>query len=355
MKKKFSMAPLTKKMMPVLLSAVFLLPLAAQAEIKAGSFELNPYAGYNFFDNQHNLKDRPIYGLRLGYNITNRFGIEGAVDFSDTGVDDKNATWDEEGQFTSPINDVDITSYSLDLLYHFMPESNFNPFIAVGYGANHYSPEINSRDMAVLNFGIGAKYWLAENLALRADVRDNMIIDEHLHNITATAGIVFAFGGDEKPVAAQPAPKPVVVVAPAPAPVVVAPAPAPAPVVVAPAPAPAPVVVAKEIVSFNLLFGFDKSAITDDMVPVLQQAKAILEEDSRVNFTVSGHTDSTGPEAYNQGLSERRAASIKNWLVSNGVSAARLQSVGYGETQPKYDNATTEGRKLNRRVELQSK
>jgi OOP family OmpA-OmpF porin len=115
------------------------------------------------------------------------------------------------------------------------------------------------------------------------------------------------------------------------------------------------VIVAKEVVSFNLLFGFDKSAITDDMVPVLEQAKMILEEDSSVNFTVSGHTDSTGPEVYNQGLSERRAAAVKNWLVSNGVSAARLEAVGYGEAQPKYDNATREGRKLNRRVELQSK
>ncbi|MBE0576433.1 MAG: OmpA family protein [Desulfuromonadales bacterium] len=171
---------------------------------------------------------------------------------------------------------------------------------------------------------------------------------ETYHNLGATVGVTFAFGGNEKQVVVQPAPEPVVA---APAPVAVAPA--PAPVVVAPAPA--PVVVAKEIVSFDLLFDFDKSTIKDDMVPVLEQAKMILEEDSAVNFIVSGHTDSTGPEAYNQGLSERRAASVKNWLVSNGVSAARLEAVGYGETQPKYDNATREGRKLNRRVELQSK
>jgi len=132
----------------------------------------------------------------------------------------------------------------------------------------------------------------------------------------------------------------------------------PAPVVKAapaPAPVPAPVVVAKEVITFNLLFGFDKSAITDEMIPVLEQAKMILEEDSGVDFVVSGHTDSTGPEVYNQGLSERRAVSVKNWLVSNGVSAKRLQTVGYGETRSKYDNGTREGRKLNRRVELQSK
>jgi OOP family OmpA-OmpF porin len=91
------------------------------------------------------------------------------------------------------------------------------------------------------------------------------------------------------------------------------------------------------------------------MTPVLEQTKMILEEDSGTDFVVSGHTDATGPEAYNQGLSERRAASVKSWLVSNGISAARLQTVGYGETRAKYDNGTKDGRKLNRRVELQSK
>ena len=120
-------------------------------------------------------------------------------------------------------------------------------------------------------------------------------------------------------------------------------------------PAPKPAPVAKEVITFNLLFGFDKSAITDEMVPVLEQAKMILEEDRGANFVVSGHTDSTGPETYNQGLSERRAASVNDWLVSNGISSSRLKAVGYGETRSKYDNGTKEGRKLNRRVELMSK
>ena len=125
---------------------------------------------------------------------------------------------------------------------------------------------------------------------------------------------------------------------------------APPPVVVVPAP-----IVAKEVITFNLYFGFDKWAITDEMVPVLEQAKMILEEDPSLDYIISGHADSTGPEVYNQGLSERRAASVKDWLVKNGISAERLETVGYGETRPKYDNSTREGRKLNRRVEIQTK
>ncbi len=136
----------------------------------------------------------------------------------------------------------------------------------------------------------------------------------------------------------QPAPKPV------------APAPTPAP---APAPAPAPV--AKEVITFNLLFDFDKANIKDEMIPVLEEVKMILQNDSDTAFVLSGHTDSTGPEAYNQGLSERRAASVKKWLTDNGVAPSQLETVGYGETRPKYTNDTREGRKLNRRVELQSK
>lgn len=131
---------------------------------------------------------------------------------------------------------------------------------------------------------------------------------------------------------------------------------APAPVAKpSPPPAPAPVVVAKEVITFNLLFDFDKAEIKDEMIPSLEQAKLILDEDSTVSFVLSGHTDSTGAEDYNQGLSERRAEAVKAWLVKNGVPARRLSTVGYGENRAKYDNSTREGRKLNRRVEMQSK
>ncbi|MEN8687728.1 MAG: OmpA family protein [Desulfuromonadales bacterium] len=136
---------------------------------------------------------------------------------------------------------------------------------------------------------------------------------------------------------------------PAPAP---KPKPKPKPV---PVPAPAPAPVAKEVVTFNLLFGFDKADITDEMIPVLEQVKMILDEEPDTDFVLSGHTCSIGPETYNQGLSERRAGAVKNWLVSNGVAESRLQAKGYGETQPKYDNTTKEGRKLNRRVEMISR
>jgi len=67
---------------------------------------------------------------------------------------------------------------------------------------------------------------------------------------------------------------------------------------------------------------------------------------------VYGHTDSTGSDAYNQTLSENRARTVANYLSVQGVSSARVRSQGFGETMPVADNATDEGRRKNRRVEI---
>jgi outer membrane protein OmpA-like peptidoglycan-associated protein len=67
---------------------------------------------------------------------------------------------------------------------------------------------------------------------------------------------------------------------------------------------------------------------------------------------IYGHTDSTGTDSYNQSLSERRAASVANFLSNGGVQRARLETRGFGESQPIASNSTEEGRSANRRVEL---
>ncbi|HEY8330368.1 MAG TPA: OmpA family protein, partial [Pseudomonas sp.] len=71
-----------------------------------------------------------------------------------------------------------------------------------------------------------------------------------------------------------------------------------------------------------------------------------------VGIKVNGHTDSTGTDAYNQGLSERRAASVVDYLVSQGVAQDKLSSEGFGESKPVADNSSKEGRAENRRVEI---
>jgi OOP family OmpA-OmpF porin len=67
---------------------------------------------------------------------------------------------------------------------------------------------------------------------------------------------------------------------------------------------------------------------------------------------VQAHTDATGPDAYNQSLSERRARAVRDYLVRGGVSGGRLTIQGFGASQPLADNSTRDGRAQNRRVEL---
>jgi len=181
-----------------LLLSMALLPASARAEIKAESVEISPFIGYNIFEKRQNLEDRPIFGGRLGYNFTEHFGIEAVGEYIHSDVDNKKLTFRRQGQFTSPKNDVDITMYHIDLIYHFIPSARFNPFIAAGYGAAHYSPDISNKNMSVVNFGAGAKYWFTEHIAMRADLRDSMVFDEKIHNLQATMGVVFAFGGISK-------------------------------------------------------------------------------------------------------------------------------------------------------------
>lgn len=198
MKNMFLKTPVIQKILLTLLVSALLLPLPARAEIKAGSVEISPFVGYNFFEKRQNLEDMPVFGGRLGYNFTENVGIEAVGEYIRSHVDNRNKRFTRQGQFTSPIDGVNITMYHLDLLYHFMPKTNFNPFVAAGYGAAHYSPKINNKGMSIVNFGVGAKYWLAENIGLRFDLRDNMTFDEQINNVQATLGIVLAFGGGSK-------------------------------------------------------------------------------------------------------------------------------------------------------------
>jgi len=129
-----------------------------------------------------------------------------------------------------------------------------------------------------------------------------------------------------------------------------APPPPPPPPRAAPAPPPAPV--EERIVLRGVNFDFDKADIRPDAAVILDEAASQLNASPGRNVSVAGHTDSVGAEAYNQSLSERRAASVKDYLVGKGVDASRLTTVGYGESNPIASNDTADGRALNRRVEL---
>jgi outer membrane protein OmpA-like peptidoglycan-associated protein len=102
----------------------------------------------------------------------------------------------------------------------------------------------------------------------------------------------------------------------------------------------------------NVLFGFDESTLSADARTSLDKLVKVLDSYSETNIEIQGHTDSKGSVAYNQALSERRARVVSGYLQGQGTSESRLIIKGYGETVPKYENSTTEGRTENRRVEF---
>jgi len=102
----------------------------------------------------------------------------------------------------------------------------------------------------------------------------------------------------------------------------------------------------------GVYFDNDSAKLRPASVATLDKAVETLNRRASINVEVAAHTDSSGSDTYNLALSERRAASVKNYLVAHGIDASRLSSRGYGETQPVASNTSKEGRAKNRRVEL---
>jgi OOP family OmpA-OmpF porin len=123
-----------------------------------------------------------------------------------------------------------------------------------------------------------------------------------------------------------------------------------------PAAKPAPASVKQAVViQADALFDFDKSVVRPDGKKSIDEALAKLAGVDVEMVIATGHTDNIGTDAYNQKLSERRAAAVKEYLVSKGIPASKITTIGKGESQPVATNKTKEGRQKNRRVDIEFK
>ena len=130
---------------------------------------------------------------------------------------------------------------------------------------------------------------------------------------------------------------------------------------VALAPAPEEVLVSEEqkveeilqtldLSGINFLFGSDE--ITQEGIEILNDVVIVLNKHPEFNVKVEGHTDNVGDEELNLSLSQQRALSVMNYLISQGIDTERLNAIGYGESEPITSNSTPEGRATNRRIEF---
>ena len=311
----------------VIIVSVFLLfPVIAHAETKAGTYELSPFAGF------YDMHKADLFGggIRLGYNLTGNWEVEGAYDRAGSKGD----------------------IFHFDALYNFTPYGPVTPFVLAGTGVAHISPE--SYNSILGEIGAGIKYAINDVVGFRADVRD---MQEKYNDVVATAGLTFTFGGEKQAkveYVPTPVPKPKPEVKPVPK-VVAKPAPKPE-VKIAPTPKveAQPKVekrIEKERIELKILFAFDKWDIRPKYLSEIKKVADILKKNPDVTAKIRGYTDSRGSQKYNLKLSERRANSVKQALVRKfGIGASRLTAKGYGESNPVASNRTSQGRRENRRT-----
>lgn len=288
-----------------------------------GAVEAEVFAKRYFTDSYRDMDNGNLFGGSVGYFLTDDVSL--------------NLSYGEYHDIRSTNNtgnkNVKGSLSSLDAVYHFgTPGIGLRPYLSAGMGHQSISNvgDRTGRDRTTFaNIGAGAKYYITENLFAKAGVDGVHGFDNHQSEWMAGVGVGLNFGG-KKAVAAAP--------------------------VVAPV---EPVVYEEEAVEaetvrveLDVKFDFDKAQVQQGSYSDIENLAEFMKQFPQTATTVEGHTDSVGNDAYNQKLSERRAGAVRDVLVNQfGVEANRVNAVGYGESTPVADNATGEGRAVNRRVE----
>ncbi len=313
-----------------------------------GQFYIAPGIQWMDFDNQWQLDNDTGYFLGLGYDVTDRWSVE----FNVAGLDPSHANG----------SDQDVDLWKVDLLYGLnLNIGPFQPFLVTGIG----EVDIAGGDESLWNYGGGLRYDFTDNLSLRAGVRNFLIQDrDHEDNeLGIETTLIFRFGGSGRGAST---PSPAVSEMPGSR----APASAPEPdadsdgvpdsrdacpdtprsYAVDSRGCPIPI---EEVarVELDVKFEFDRSEVSPQYLPEIRQVAEFMDQYPDVIVELEGHTDSSGPEIYNQGLSQRRADSVRQVLIDQfDIQASRVTATGYGESQPVASNDTPAGREQNRRV-----
>jgi OOP family OmpA-OmpF porin len=326
-----------------LAALVVFLPNQASAQMSEKTVHLSVLGGAIFPSSGMDMDNGAAFSLGLGYNFTKNFGLElmGTVA---PNIDDDWDDWDEVS------GDNDFMLGRLNALWHFDTGTNFVPYITAGVGGVKINSERgHDFDSFTYNAGIGFKYFFDETVALRLDANEVFYADKRgndderhfrhgrYNSPVIQAGLTFQFGaapgcidpdGDGVCDPFDKCPG------------------TPAGYRVDADGCPITVTI-----TLDVKFDFDKAVVKPQYRGEVERAATFLNQHPGSTAVVEGHTDSRGNDDYNQRLSERRAAAVRDYLVSQfGVSPSRVQSVGYGESQPIATNATDAGRAQNRRV-----
>lgn len=286
------------------------------------------------FDSERQSDDELGYNVGIGYGLTDNLATE--------------LTYSRINMNTSFGRDR-LRAYRLDLVYNLDNTiGTLSPYFVGGIGDTKFD---TNKDTTI-NIGAGLRHRFNDRIEWRAAARTFYGFDDGTYDVGIDTGLVFHLG-------TSPAPR----VEPSTTPVVVdtdgdgvpdnrdACPNTPRNYAVDERGCP---IMLEEVarITLSVQFDFDQAVVKPEFFDDIRQVADFLVANEDVVATVEGHTDSTGTEEYNQGLSERRAAAVRQVLIERfNVSPARVTSVGYGETRPVTSNATSEGRAQNRRVE----
>ena len=318
--------------------------------------------GHNFQDSDRNTRDPQFFGLGIGKFISPNWSLDFELNH-------------QNPEFNG--NDLLFSQYgaSVDARYHFIKEGrNWHPYIRVGLGVQKVEEEFNAfpspnspgeREDTFLaaNLGLGLqgdydRISIRGEIASRTAFDDSSVVSpssDRFTDLLASFTLMVKLGDLAEPVATPEPQAPQQTCAdldddgdgvnncddkcPG----------SRAGQAIGPDGCPVPVSIDLKGVNFD----FDKATLRPDAVAILDEAVAILQKYPQLKVEVAGHTDAVGTDQYNQGLSERRARTVYDFLTSKGIGAERLVGPnGFGESRPIDTNDTAEGRAKNRRTEL---
>ena len=313
-------------------AALVALPMAAQAQTPAPGFYVGAEGGLNWLLNTtvtaqtatsggslNSVQVTPQTGWAaggvIGYDFVGpRVELEGVYRQNTTGINAIGV-----GGFSNQIGQLGILA---NLLYDFMPASVITPYVGAGAGIGFVDGSSSLSSTVFAYQGIVGLAWNADtNLRVSLDGRYYGTSNPTLNNVSWTNNNFSVMLGVQLKFGDTPA------------------APPPAPPMVAPP-------------SFMVFFDWDRSNLSQQALNTIKQAAGAYKTKGNARITATGHTDTSGPEAYNMALSLRRANTVKDALVREGVPATAITVIGKGESQLLVKTGDGVREPQNRRVEI---
>lgn len=275
-------------------------------------YEITPLLGYDVNPKEIvEIGDHEVFGFSVSKNSDNLLFSKLEVGL----LQSKNLNYDDTTMSTK------ITQIFFNGVKDYNMNDNFKLFALGGLGYERISNEyLNNKSKPFVNYGAGVEYTFANNFSLRIDGKHQFKIDAD-SSLIYTIGLSIPFTVEDKPlivnVPAKTKDKPLIVNVPS---------------------------------NLLVLFEYNDDKIKYTDISKLEKYVSYLNKVSTATILVEGHTSSIRRPKYNLDLSQRRADSVKEQLISMGIAESRIKTINYGETKPIVENNIEENRKQNRRA-----